>query len=126
MPGFTYKSYSFVDKDPLIDHIRTVIQDSKLSIMAIVEKSGVSYGTINAWLYGTTRRPQAASINAVLRACEYKLNISPIDAPMIIVPTAYTPIAMEPKAQAAPKVKKRLGAAKYSNVHHISKHRKRK
>jgi transcriptional regulator with XRE-family HTH domain len=120
MAGFTYKSYSFVDKDPLIDYIRTVIQDSKYSIMFIANVSGVSPQTINNWLYGETKRPQAASLNAVLRACDYKIDISHINTPMMIIPTAYIPTPTVPKAR------KRMGAAKYSNVHHISVHKKRK
>ena len=26
--GFTYKSYNFVNKDPIIDEVRTVFQDA--------------------------------------------------------------------------------------------------
>jgi transcriptional regulator with XRE-family HTH domain len=118
MPGFTYKSYNFTEKDPIIDYLRTIINDSHLSITKIGDDSGVSPQTINNWLYGPTKRPQAASINAVLRALNYKLNISQIEAPMMIVPTAVQPVAVEPK-------RKRMGASKYSNVHHIA-HRKRK
>jgi transcriptional regulator with XRE-family HTH domain len=120
MVGFTYKSYNFVNKDPMIDFIRTVVSESGLTYNKICENSGVNHNTLRAWLYGTTKKPQAATMNAVLRACNYKLNISPIDAPMLIVPTAYEPVATEPKPR------KRLGAAKYANVHHISAHRKRK
>jgi transcriptional regulator with XRE-family HTH domain len=121
MPGFTYKSYNFTDKDPIIDYMRTIINDSHLSLKTIGEESGVSTQTIRMWLYGETKRPQAASINAVLRALNYKLDISSIDAPMMIVPTPIEPVAVAPK-------RKRMGAAKYkkySNVHHIG-HRKRK
>jgi transcriptional regulator with XRE-family HTH domain len=120
MPGFTYKSYSFKDKDPIIDYLRTIISDSKKSNKVIADESGVSANTIRKWLYGDTRRPQAASINAVLRALSYKLNISPIGAPMLIIPTAIEPKAVDPK------IRRRIGAAKYSNVHHISVNRKKK
>ena len=119
MPGFTYKSYSFIDKDPIIDYIRTIVNDSKMSLKRISDESGVSDNTIRMWLYGETKRPQAASINAVLMAIGYKLNISVINTPMLIIPTPFQPIANEPKRP------KRIGAAKYSNVHHL-KHRKRK
>jgi transcriptional regulator with XRE-family HTH domain len=119
MPGFTYKSYSFTDKDPIIDYIRTIVNDSKMSLKRISDESGVSDNTIRMWLYGETKRPQAASINAVLMAIGYKLNISVINTPMLIIPTPFQPIANEPKRP------KRIGAAKYSNVHHL-KHRKRK
>jgi transcriptional regulator with XRE-family HTH domain len=95
MSGFTYKSYNFVDKDPIIDYIRTVIRDSGMKLKNISLESGVSYYTINSWLYGKTKRPQAASINAVLRACNYQLSITTLGAPSIIRPTPYEPQAYE-------------------------------
>jgi transcriptional regulator with XRE-family HTH domain len=118
MPGFTYKSYNFTDKDPIIDYLRTVINDSHITLKKIGDESGVNPTTISNWLYGKTKRPQAASINAVLRVLGHKLNISQLDAPMMIVPTPIEPVAIEPK-------RRRMGASKYSNVHHIA-HRKRK
>jgi transcriptional regulator with XRE-family HTH domain len=119
MPSFTYKSYNFVDKDPIIDFIRTIINDSKLTLKQIEIDSGVSNQTIRMWLYGGTKRPQAASINAVLRVLNYKLNISTIETPMLIIPTPIEPVAQEP-------TRRRMGARKYSNVHHISAHRRKK
>jgi hypothetical protein len=73
--GFTYKSYSFIDKDPIIDEIRTKIYDSGATYKWISEGSGVSTVTIRNWLDGQTKKPQAATINAVLRAIGYKLEI---------------------------------------------------
>ena len=64
-----YKSYMFKNKDPIIDSIRTIVQDSGLSYTAISGLSGVSTGTLYNWFQGETRRPQFASINAVGRAC---------------------------------------------------------
>jgi transcriptional regulator with XRE-family HTH domain len=110
----TYKSYSFIDKDPIIDYIRTIIQDGDLSMREITESSGVSSNTINNWLYGNTKRPQAASINAVLRVLQYQLSIAKLGTPMVINPTPIQPQANKPK---------RMGAVKYINVHHIA-HRK--
>ena len=75
MKGFTYKSYNFVDKDPIIDEIRTIVQDSGSTYKQIHEDSGVSANTLSAWFSGDTRKPQAATINAVLRALGYKLGI---------------------------------------------------
>lgn len=78
MTGFTYKSYVFIDKDPMIDQVRTVIQDSHMTYKAISEASGVTANTIGKWLDGATKKPQAATFNAVLRACGYKLTIRPL------------------------------------------------
>jgi hypothetical protein len=73
MAGFTYKSYSFVDKDPIIDEVRTIVGDSGASYKWIEEMSGVTTATLYAWFGGKTKKPQAATINAVLRALGYKL-----------------------------------------------------
>lgn len=75
--GFTYKSYSFIDKDPIIDEIRTVYQDSGVNYAWVHEHSNVAVGTLVNWFSGTTKRPQAATINAVLRALGYKLGVVP-------------------------------------------------
>ena len=87
MAGFTYKSYSFVDKDPMIDQVRTVIQDAHMTYKAIAEASGVTAPTIRKWLDGDTKKPQAATFNAVLRACGYKLTIRPIAEAEVVAPS---------------------------------------
>jgi len=75
MAGFTYKSYSFIDKDPIIDEIRTVYQNSGVNYKWIEDNSGVTSVTIRNWFSGKTKKPQAATINAVLRSLGYKLGI---------------------------------------------------
>jgi len=87
MAGFTYKSYNFIDKDPMIDQVRTVIADSQMTYKSISEASGVGTNTISKWLDGATKKPQAATINAVLRACGHKLAIRPLAELDIIAPT---------------------------------------
>jgi transcriptional regulator with XRE-family HTH domain len=87
MTGYVYKSYSFTDKDPMIDYIRTIIQESHMTLTKISNDSGVSHGTIAKWLYGDTKRPQAASMNAVLRAMGYKLEVVAFSHQVTIKPT---------------------------------------
>jgi len=87
MAGFTYKSYVFIDKDPMIDQVRTVIMDTHMTYKAISGASGVTENTIRNWLDGAVKRPQAATFNAVLRACGYKLSIIPIGAAEAVAPT---------------------------------------
>jgi transcriptional regulator with XRE-family HTH domain len=87
MKGFTYKSYNFTDKDPIIDELRTVIQDSGATYKQIHEDSGVSTATLTNWFAGETRRPQAASLNAVARALGYKLGFVAINATSVVQPT---------------------------------------
>lgn len=87
MAGFTYKSYNFVDKDPMIDQVRTIITDSTMTYKAIAEASGVTENTIRNWLDGATKRPQAATFNAVLRVCGYKLTIRQMAEAEMVAPT---------------------------------------
>jgi hypothetical protein len=65
----TYKSYLFIDKDPVIDAIRTAISDSGLSYVQLRAKSSVSTSTISNWLHGKTKRPLWCTVWAVARAC---------------------------------------------------------
>lgn len=70
-----YKSYVFRDKDPIIDKVRTAVADSKESYKAITAKSGVSTSAMRSWFHGKTRRPQFATVNAVLRAVGKTLEV---------------------------------------------------
>jgi DNA-binding phage protein len=83
LPGFTYKSYNFADKDPIIDEIRTIVGASGASYKWIEDMSGVTQSTLYAWFLGKTKKPQAATINAVLRALGYKLAPVPSGAEII-------------------------------------------
>jgi transcriptional regulator with XRE-family HTH domain len=78
--GFTYKSYNFQDKDPIIDEIRTIFQAAHVTKQWVEDESGVTSTTLHAWFDGKTRRPQAATINAVARALGYKLGFVPYEA----------------------------------------------
>lgn len=72
---FGYKSYNFVDKDPIIDQVRTAITQAKVSHAYISEKSGVTTTTLRNWFTGHTKRPQAATIRAVLRSIGYDIKV---------------------------------------------------
>jgi hypothetical protein len=82
--GFTYKSYNFIDKDPMIDEIRTIVDRSGASYKWINEESSVSTQTIAKWFDGSTKRPQAATMNAVLRSLGYKLGV--VEDHKVVVP----------------------------------------
>lgn len=72
MAGFKlYKSYSFKDKDPVIDEVRTIVQDSGASYQQIEEASGVSKSCLYNWFHGATRRPSYAAVAAVAGALGY-------------------------------------------------------
>lgn len=63
-----YKSYSFIEKDPVIDALRTAVSQHGFTYPELHEKSGVAYTTIHNWFHGKTRRPQFATVAAVARA----------------------------------------------------------
>jgi transcriptional regulator with XRE-family HTH domain len=62
--------YRFIDKDPIIDVIRTAFQrKGNLSPEFILKTSygsGVSASAINGWLFGDVRRPWSLSTRMVL------------------------------------------------------------
>ncbi|MEH2525895.1 MULTISPECIES: hypothetical protein [unclassified Bradyrhizobium] len=67
-----YRSYNFVDKDPVIDRIRTIVEDEGLDNREIHVISGVSATTLHNWFEGETKRPQYATIAAVTSSLGYK------------------------------------------------------
>lgn len=75
MPLKLYKSYMFRDKDPVIDAVRTVVEDSKKNWKTISTDSGVSRTTIRNWFLGSTKRPQFATVAAVVSACGQSIRI---------------------------------------------------
>ena len=72
---FGYKTYSFVDKDPVIDELRSVLNKKHTTIQQLSLDSSVSKTTIRNWFYGETRKPQHATVNAVARAMGYTLKL---------------------------------------------------
>jgi transcriptional regulator with XRE-family HTH domain len=74
--SFAYKSYSFVDKDPIIDRIRTIVADEGESYKEIQLRSSVSASTLYNWFEGDTKRPQFATIMAVARSLGYDMTLA--------------------------------------------------
>jgi transcriptional regulator with XRE-family HTH domain len=71
-----YKSYAFQTKDPIVDVVRTAVQDSGLSYTDIHDLSDVSVSTMYNWFHGQTRRPTHAAVAAVLGALGYELTLA--------------------------------------------------
>lgn len=67
-----YNSYNFVDKDPVIDKVRTIIKREGLKHSEIEKLSGVSAQTLHNWFEGQTKKPQYCTIMAVVSALGYK------------------------------------------------------
>lgn len=68
-----YRSYMFVDKDPIIDCIRTARSEKKLSYTQLHEKSDVAVATVRNWEHGKTRSPMFKTVMAVINAMGKKL-----------------------------------------------------
>lgn len=70
-----YPTYRFIDKSPIIDKLRTAIQDKwechgndrvfKAALREISNGTNLGYGTLWNWFYGETKKPQEAPLNAV-------------------------------------------------------------
>ena len=80
-----YKSYSFIDKDPVIDYCRTKVfaqsEDGKHGggPAKVAHDSGVSKSTLYNWFKGRTKRPQFSTVAAVLISCgEYRVDLRKI------------------------------------------------
>jgi hypothetical protein len=73
-----YKSYVFKDKDPAIDVLRTVIEDSTgervngKALRHIHESGGPTAGTMRAWFFGATWRPSNATLEAAGRSLGFE------------------------------------------------------
>jgi len=72
-----YRSYMFRTKDPVIDELRTLVQDTygnvKNKALTTIERDGgPSSSAMYNWFHGKTRRPQSAAVEACGRALGYK------------------------------------------------------
>lgn len=65
---YTYKSYLFKDKDPIIDAFRTARQKSGKSFKEVHEDSNVTVSTLRGWELGTTRSPKFMTMSAAILA----------------------------------------------------------
>jgi hypothetical protein len=69
-----YRTYNYVDKNPVIDKVRTLVQGEGLikKLGIVHEISGVSTSTLDNWFNGTTRSPQHATVAAVITSLGYE------------------------------------------------------
>src|SRR5262249_31194533 len=76
----TYKfNWRKGEQDPVVDRVRTCMQDSGYTIARIARDSGVAYGTLSNWMDGTTMRPQYATLCAATRAMGFDFAVVPTD-----------------------------------------------
>jgi hypothetical protein len=73
-----YQSYMFRGKDPVIDELRTMVEDqyggrvSYKVLRKVEEAGGPSIGTGAGWFFGKTKRPQNPTVEAFGRAMGFK------------------------------------------------------
>lgn len=69
-----YRTYRYIDKNPVIDRVRTIVQDEGLfkRLGIVHEISGVATSTLNNWFHGDTKNPQHATIAAVITSLGYE------------------------------------------------------
>lgn len=60
-----HNSYLFHDKHPLIDILRTRMQDEGVTYDELHQKTGVSVSTLVHWFSGATKSPHAVTLNQV-------------------------------------------------------------
>lgn len=68
-----YNTYRFENKDPAIKLLRDKFVALDTTVAQVSAKSGVSQACIRNQFWGTTRRPQHATIMAIARAmgCDF-------------------------------------------------------
>lgn len=65
------------EKDPIIDRVRTCMEDTGTKLGDLAKQSGLSRTTIFNWMDGPTRRPQYATVCAAIRAMGFDFAIVP-------------------------------------------------
>ena len=69
-----YRTYSYIDKNPVIDKVRTLVQDEGLftKLGIVHEISNVSKSTLVGWFHGDVKHPQHHTVAAVVSALGYE------------------------------------------------------
>lgn len=68
-----YRNYSFLNKDPVIDKMRTLIRDEGLKWHDAAKIADMSPATLDNWFKGSTRRPQFSSIASLTHSLGYSM-----------------------------------------------------
>jgi hypothetical protein len=68
------RTYRFIDKDPVCDELRTLVQDEGLytRLKILAELTNLAHSTLHNLFHGGTRRPQNATAMAIGTALGYK------------------------------------------------------
>jgi hypothetical protein len=71
------RTYRYIDKNPVIDVMRTALQDvglgvEKKRLRIASEISGISHSCLDAMFHGITRNPQHRTVAGLMTAIGYK------------------------------------------------------
>jgi hypothetical protein len=68
------RTYRYTDKNPVIDKMRTVLQDEGLfkHLTIVHEISGISTSCLHALFHGATRNPQHRTVAGVMTSLGYE------------------------------------------------------
>lgn len=64
-----YKSYNFIDKDPSIDWVHSLMDKTNMTPQKIQAGGGPTATTVYNWINGRTKRPQFCTVAAATLAC---------------------------------------------------------
>lgn len=68
-----YKSYNFVDKDPSIDFVHSLMDRHNMSPQKVQDGGGPTAATVYNWINGKTKRPQFCTVAAATLACGHAI-----------------------------------------------------
>jgi hypothetical protein len=68
------RTYRFIDKDPVVDELRTIVQDEGMDhrYNDLAELAGLAHSTIHNLFWGGTKRPQNATVMAIVTSLGYE------------------------------------------------------
>jgi hypothetical protein len=71
------RTYRFIDKDPVCDECRTIINDEGLSkrLSIVATLANLHPSTVKNMLHGATKKPQNATVMAILTSLGYTRKI---------------------------------------------------
>lgn len=75
------RSYNFIDKDPEIDHFRSIYQKEHIKEKDLAVLAGLSASTVTNMFGGQTRRPQHATFAKMAGAMGYSYALQREDTP---------------------------------------------
>lgn len=71
------RTYRFIDKDPVKDKLQTMLQDEglfgKKNMSRVAALASLSPSTLDNLFFGDTRKPQHATVMAIVTACGYEM-----------------------------------------------------